>query len=107
MSLIITNTGGSTKRSVGSGMPFVTYCTSEAPRYTPGTRAMLVACCIEISLLLAFAAHAAMLNKIKDKILREQRLSLEEAIHQFVEEAPVDQTVKEDIFFRYSYWFDI
>ncbi|KAJ5455677.1 MFS general substrate transporter [Penicillium daleae] len=114
MSLITANTGGSTKRSVVNGMFFISYCvgniigpfsfkSNEAPKYTSGIVAMLVAYCAEIFLLLAFATYAAMQNKIKDKILREAGLSLENQIHQSLEETPVDQTDMEDIYFRYTY----
>lgn len=114
MSLITANTGGSTKRSVVNGMFFISYCvgniigpfsfkSNEAPKYTSGIVAMLVAYCAEIFLLLAFATYAAMQNKIKDKILREGGLSLENQIHQSLEETPVDQTDMEDIYFRYTY----
>lgn len=114
MSLITANTGGSTKRSVVSGMFFVSYCvgniigpfsfkSNEAPKYPSGIVAMLVAYCVEIFLLVAFAAYAAMLNKNKDKILRENGLNLEDANHQSMEETLRDQTDTEDVFFRYSY----
>ncbi|KAJ6024666.1 MFS general substrate transporter [Penicillium herquei] len=87
MSLITANTGGSTKRTVVSALFFVSYCVgnivgpfsfkdNEAPTYTSGIIAMLVAYCVEIFLLLSFAAYAG---------------------------ADFDQTDREDVFFRYSF----
>ncbi|RAK99292.1 MFS general substrate transporter [Aspergillus ibericus CBS 121593] len=113
MSLITANTGGSTKRTVVNALFFVSYCvgnivgpfsfkSNEAPTYTSGIVAMLVAYCVEIFLLLAFAAYAVMLNRKKMEVLHGQGLVLEDAGFRN-EETPVDQTDKEDIFFCYSY----
>ncbi|KAJ5664681.1 MFS general substrate transporter [Penicillium macrosclerotiorum] len=114
MSLITANTGGSTKRSVVNGIFFISYCvgnivgpfsfkTSEAPTYTSGIVAMLVAYCVEALLLLSFAVYAAMLNKKKDEIVQREGLSLGDAVTQFQESSSTDRTDKEDLFFRYSY----
>ncbi|PYI07008.1 MFS general substrate transporter [Aspergillus sclerotiicarbonarius CBS 121057] len=113
MSLITANTGGSTKRTVVNALFFVSYCvgnivgpfsfkSNEAPTYTSGIVAMLVAYCVEIFLLLAFAAYAVTLNRDKEQILHSQGMVLEDATFQNLG-IPVDQTDKEDIFFRYSF----
>ena len=110
MSLITANTGGSTKRSVVNAVFFISYCVgniigpfsfkeSEAPKYTSGIIAMLVAYCVEIFLLLAFALYAAKLNKSKERA----GLSLEHLSMQSMQAMPADQTDQEDPFFRYSY----
>lgn len=114
MSLITANTGGSTKRTVVSALFFVSYCVgnivgpfsfkdNEAPRYTSGIVAMLVAYCVEIFLLLSFAAYASMLNKKKEQGLHSQGMNLEDANLQASTEGDFDQTDSEDIFFRYSF----
>lgn len=116
MSLITANTGGSTKRTVVSALFFVSYCVgnivgpfsfkdNEAPRYTSGIIAMLVAYCVEIFLLLSFAAYANMLNRKKEQALHSQGMTLEDAnLHvQTPVDADFDQTDSEDIFFRYSF----
>ncbi|KAJ5629108.1 MFS general substrate transporter [Penicillium lividum] len=111
MSIITANTGGSTKRSVVNGIFFISYCvgniigpfsfkSDEAPEYTSGIVAMLVAYCVEILLLLVFAAYAAILNRQKDKLLQRENRSLD---HAELGEEVTDQTDKEDIYFRYSY----
>lgn len=76
---------------------------SEAPKYTSGIVAMLVAYCVEIFLLLAFALYAAMLNKKKESALEQEGLTLQDASLQNMEVTSVDQTDGEDPFFRYSY----
>lgn len=104
MSLITANTGGTTKRSVVNAIFFISYCvgniigpfafkSDEAPTYTSGIVAMLIAYCVEIFLLLAFAVYAAYLNRKKDGIAS--------AGGQMGDE--LDQTDKENIYFRYSY----
>ncbi|KAK6437707.1 hypothetical protein LTR95_006091 [Oleoguttula sp. CCFEE 5521] len=79
MSLITANTAGSTKRTVTSALFFVSYCVgniigpfafkpSEAPVYSSGIIAMLVAYCVEIVALLAFAFYAASLNRKRESM---------------------------------------
>ncbi|KAJ5279977.1 MFS general substrate transporter [Penicillium angulare] len=114
MSLITANVGGSTKRTTVNALFFVSYCvgniigpfsfkSNEAPTYTSGIVAMLVAYCVEIFLLLAFSAYATTLNRKKEQVLRSQGMALEDADLQPVDDVPVDQTDKEDMFFRYSF----
>ncbi|KAL3256992.1 hypothetical protein ABHI18_007154 [Aspergillus niger] len=104
MSLITANTGGTTKRSVVNAIFFISYCvgniigpfafkSDEAPQYTSGIIAMLVAYCVEIFLLLAFAVYAAHLNRKKNGIASrgDQR------------DTELDQTDTENVHFRYSY----
>ncbi|GKZ76124.1 hypothetical protein AnigIFM56816_005099 [Aspergillus niger] len=104
MSLITANTGGTTKRSVVNAIFFISYCvgniigpfafkSDEAPQYTSGIIAMLVAYCVEIFLLLAFAVYAAHLNRKKNGIAsRGNQRDIE-----------LDQTDMENVDFRYSY----
>ena len=82
--------------------PF-SFKSDEAPTYTSGIVAMLVAYCVEIFLLIAFAVYAAMLNKKKDTILQLEGMSLERAGIDGSDGALVDRTDKEDVYFRYSY----
>ncbi|KAJ5974349.1 MFS general substrate transporter [Penicillium waksmanii] len=114
MSLITANTGGSTKRSAVNGVFFISYCVgniigpfsfkeSEAPKYTSGIIAMLVAYCVEIFLLLTFAFYAAMLNKKKEIALERDGISLQDASFQSMDANSADQTDQEDPFFQYSY----
>lgn len=78
MSLITANTAGSTKRSTVNAAFFVSYCvgniigpfafkTTEAPAYTSGIIAVLVAFVVEIAALSLFALYMAGLNKRKEK----------------------------------------
>lgn len=114
MSLITANTGGSTKRTAVNGMFFVAYCvgnivgpfsfkSDEAPTYTSGIVAMLVAYCVEIFLLIAFVAYAAMLNNRKDRALQAEGLTMEDGAFPGPADTSMDQTDMEDKFFRYSY----
>lgn len=114
MSLITANTGGSTKRSTVNGMFFVAYCvgnivgpfsfkSDEAPTYTSGIVAMLVAYCVEIFLLLTFAVYAALLNKRKDQALQAEGLTMEDGAFSRPADTSMDQTDVEDKYFRYSY----
>jgi hypothetical protein len=114
MSLITANTGGSTKRSAVNGVFFISYCVgniigpfsfkeSEAPKYTSGIIAMLVAYCVEIFLLLTFAFYAAMLNKKKESAFERDGISLQDASFQSMDANSTDKTDQEDPFFRYSY----
>ncbi|KAJ5156600.1 hypothetical protein N7492_009403 [Penicillium capsulatum] len=77
------NTGGFIKLSVVNAMFFISYCvgnivgiflfkSSEAPAYTSGIVAMLVAYCVEIFLLLGFGAFASALNRTKRKRCQER-----------------------------------
>ncbi|GAA92871.1 MFS allantoate transporter [Aspergillus luchuensis IFO 4308] len=104
MSLITANTGGTTKRSVVNAIFFISYCvgnivgpfafkSDEAPQYTSGIIAMLVAYCVEIFLLLGFAVYAAYLNRTKDGITTTSGQT----------DTDVDQTDRENVHFRYSY----
>ncbi|PYH64286.1 MFS allantoate transporter [Aspergillus vadensis CBS 113365] len=104
MSLITANTGGTTKRSVVNAIFFISYCvgnivglfafkSNEAPQYTSGIIAMLVAYCVEIFLLLGFAVYATYLNRKKDGI----------TITSGWTDSDVDQTDRENVHFRYSY----
>ncbi|XRM46731.1 hypothetical protein ABZX51_009760 [Aspergillus tubingensis] len=104
MSLITANTGGTTKRSVVNAIFFISYCvgnivgpfafkSDEAPQYTSGIIAMLVAYCVEIFLLLGFAVYAAYLNRTKDGITTTSGQT----------DSDVDQTDRENVHFRYSY----
>ena len=115
MSLITANTGGSTKRSTVNAVFFISYCVgniigpfsfkeNEAPRYTSGIIAMLVAYCVEIFLLLAFAIYAAAMNKKKVESVESVAVDLQ-GISGPLQDMPVlsDQTDGEDPFFRYSY----
>lgn len=61
---------------------------------------MLVAYCVEIFLLLGFAAYASMLNRKKEQALQREGLCYEDVYMQGSEE---DQTDKEDKFFRYHF----
>lgn len=114
MSLITANTGGSTKRSTVNAAFFVSYCVgniigpfsfkeSEAPQYTSGIIAMLVAYCVEIFLLLAFAWYAASLNKKKQNALESNGHNLQDASLNSMGGIVIDQTDREDPLFRYSY----
>lgn len=104
MSLITANTGGTTKRSVVNAIFFISYCVGniigpfafkpdEAPQYTSGIIAMLVAYCVEIFLLLAFAVYAAHLNRKKNGI----------ASREGQRDTELDQTDTENVHFRYLY----
>lgn len=113
MSLITANTAGSTKRSVVNAMFFVSYClgniigpfafkTSEAPVYTSGITAMLVAYCVKIVALLFFAVYAAFLNRGKEK--QRDSLDLDDADEDNRFQAGFsDLTDRENPFFKYSY----
>lgn len=108
MSLITANTAGATKRSTVNAVFFIAYCvgnivgpfsfkSNEAPAYTSGIVTMLVAYCVEIVLLLVFAAYMAWLNKRRDTVVAAEGVRLDDAAEQ------VDLTDKENMYFRYSY----
>lgn len=113
MSLITANTGGSTKRSTVSAIFFISYCTgniigpfafksSEAPVYTSGIIAILVAYVVEICLLAGFAVYMAFMNKKKERAL----LELGEMAHDDQVRALAsfsDQTDMKNPFFKYKY----
>lgn len=110
MSLITANTGGSTKRTVTNALFFISYCvgniigpfafkSSEAPVYQSGITAMLVAYCVEIVALLAFAVYMAMLNKKKENAMTTG--DEDEAMKVLASFS--DLTDKENIYFRYTY----
>jgi hypothetical protein len=118
MSLITANTGGSTKRSVVSALFFVSCCvgniigpfafkSSEAPTYTSGIVAIFVAYCVEIFLLIAFAFYCALLNRQKDKAMARDGLSDRDTATPNTEQngqgLAIDQTDKEDPYFRYTF----
>ncbi|KAJ5771365.1 uncharacterized protein N7511_003416 [Penicillium nucicola] len=114
MSLITANTGGSTKRSVVNAVFFIAYCvgniigpfafkSDEAPQYTSGIVAMLVAYAVEIVLLLGFATYMRKLNIDKDKVLETEGVSLDRNGREQSVGAEADRTDKEDVYFRYSY----
>ena len=72
----------------------------EAPEYTSGIIAMLVAYCAEIVLLLAFAAYMMYLNKQKEAALETG--SGQDEVLRFAAGFS-DQTDRENPYFRYSY----
>lgn len=110
MSLITANTAGSTKRTVTNALFFVSYCagniigpfafkTSEAPIYSSGIIAMLVAYCVEIVALLGFAAYAASLNKRREQISAADSMDDDERVLASFS----DLTDRENPYFRYVY----
>jgi hypothetical protein len=109
MSLITANTAGSTKRSAVNGVFFISYCVgniigpfafkaNEAPVYTSGILAILVAYCVEILFLVAFALYAIWLNRSKGAALGALQVE-----HQGVLDAFGDKTDRENPHFRYVY----
>jgi hypothetical protein len=114
MSLITANTGGSTKRSVVNAVFFIAYCvgniigpfafrSDEAPQYTSGVVAMLVAYVVEIFLLLSFAIYMRRLNSDKDRAFEREGTNLGGSALGQIETSNADLTDKEDVYFRYSY----
>ncbi|PYH79263.1 MFS general substrate transporter [Aspergillus uvarum CBS 121591] len=108
MSLITANTTGATKRSTVNAVFFVAYCvgnivgpfsfkSSEAPTYTSGIVTMLVAYCVEIVLLLVFAAYMVWLNQRRDAVVAAEGVHLDDAGER------IDLTDGENVHFRYSY----
>lgn len=112
MSLITANTGGSTKRSVVTAAFFVAYCvgniigpfafkSNEAPKYTSGIVAILVAYTLEIALLFVFAAYAIWLNQRKQ---RQQSVdTMDESPESRALNSFGDLTDGENMAFRFTY----
>ncbi|KAH8647659.1 MFS allantoate transporter [Xylariales sp. PMI_506] len=113
MSLFVSNTAGSTKRSVVNATFFVSYCvgniigpfafiSTEAPAYRSGIIAILVAYCVEIAVLVGFGLYLAAQNRIKERKIVENGLQNtseeEKALAGFR-----DMTDIENPWFRYSY----
>lgn len=114
MSLIVANTGGSTKRSAVNAVFFISYCvgniigpfsfkSNEAPTYTSGIVAMLTAYCVEIALLLCFAVYMASLSRKKKAALERQDANLSDLQSQPLDEWTDDRTDWENPHFKYSY----
>ena len=114
MSLITANTAGSTKRSAVNAIFFISYCvgniigpfafkSNEAPVYTSGIIAILVAYCTEIFFLAAFAVYAAWLNRSKAAALDAVRAATGSTEHEGVLDAFGDKTDMENPYFRYVY----
>ena len=113
MSLITANTGCSTKRTTVNALFFISYCagniigpfafkSSEAPVYRSGIIAIMVAYCVEITVLICFALFLANANRKKEIALREtgqDNASEEEKCAM----AFRDLTDLENPFFRFSY----
>jgi hypothetical protein len=113
MSLFVSNTAGSTKRTVVNASFFVSYCvgniigpfafiSNEAPTYRSGIIAIMVSYCVEIAVLITFGLYLAAQNKLKERKIIEnglQNVSEEEkALAGFR-----DLTDLENPWFRYSY----
>jgi hypothetical protein len=113
MSLITANTAGSTKRSAVNAAFFISYCvgniigpfafkSDEAPIYTSGIIAVLVAYCVEISLLILFAIYIIWVNRSKEA----ERGVMQDASrgeHEEVLDAFGDKTDRQNPYFRYVY----
>lgn len=113
MSLITANTAGSTKRTTVNAMFFISYCvgnivgpfafkSNEAPTYSSGIIAIMVAYCVEIAVLVLFALYLAIQNKRKAtraaEIESQGVTEQERALAGFK-----DLTDMENPFFKYSY----
>ena len=114
MSLITANTAGSTKRTTVNALFFVSYCVgniigpfafkpSEAPVYTSGITAILVAYCVEIVALLSFAVYAAFLNKKKEEATGPITAGDSVDDDERVQASFSDLTDIENPYFRYTY----
>ncbi|KAK3637722.1 hypothetical protein LTR22_018123 [Elasticomyces elasticus] len=114
MSLIISNTAGSTKRTTVNALFFVSYCVgniigpfafkqSEAPVYASGITAMLVAYCVEIVALLCFAVYAAFLNGKKEEVTGPITNADTIDNDEQVQASFSDLTDVENLYFRYTY----
>lgn len=114
MSLITSNTAGTTKRYAINAIFFISYCVgnivgpfafkqSESPTYTSGIVTILIAYCVEIVLLLGFGAYMAYLNKRKNEKLAAMGLSLETVQQQRADAATKDLTDIQSPYFQYSY----
>ena len=114
MSLITANVAGSTKRSAVNAIFFISYCvgniigpfafkSSEAPVYTSGIVAILVAYCVEIGLLVAFAFYMIMMNKKKASALAALQAAHAGDEQERALAAFSDHTDLENPFFRYTY----
>lgn len=110
MSLVTANTAGSTKRTTVNAAFFVSYCVGniigpfafkvkEAPVYTSGIIAVLVAFVAEIFLLVVYAFYAAFLDRMKVRHPTESCEDTEERAAAGLQ----DLTDKENPYFRYSY----
>ncbi|KAH8892139.1 MFS general substrate transporter [Thozetella sp. PMI_491] len=113
MSFITANTAGSTKRSATNAAFFISYCvgniigpfafkSDEAPVYTSGIIAILVAYCVEIGLLISFAIYIIWLNRAKEA----ERTAMQDASRgepEGVLDAFGDKTDKQNPYFRYVY----
>jgi hypothetical protein len=114
MSLITANTAGATKRTVINASFFVSYCVgniigpfafkdNEAPVYTSGITAILVAYCLEVALFVIFAWYMMVLNRGKARESAEREaggvdIEQEKAISAFS-----DLTDKENPYFKFTY----
>ena len=113
MSLITANTAGSTKRTTVNAIFFISYCvgniigpfafiSSEAPVYKSGIIAILVANCVEVGILLGFAAYLAFCNTKKEKnLIASGKTNASEDERSVM--AFKDLTDVENPFFVYSY----
>lgn len=114
MSLVIANVSGSSKKSTVNAIFFISYCAGniigpfsflerEAPKYTSGMIAVVVAFCVEAGLLGVFAVYAARLNKKKKQELEAMHSSGRATEEERVNLAFQDVTDKENPFFKYQY----
>ncbi|KAH8885587.1 MFS general substrate transporter [Thozetella sp. PMI_491] len=89
--LIPSNTGGRTKRTLTSSWTFVGYCVGnmtgsqifqakDAPSYTPGTIGCSVCFCLEFILIVLWRLVLMRRNHIRAKKLREQGISEEDRV---------------------------
>lgn len=114
MSLLTANVAGSTKRSTVNAIFFISYCvgniigpfafkSNEAPVYTSGIVAILVAYCVEIGLLIAFAFYMIIMNKQKASDLAALQAAHGGDEQERALAAFSDHTDRENPFFRYTY----
>lgn len=114
MSLFVSNTAGSTKKTVVNASFFVSYCvgniigpfafiSSEAPTYPSGIVAILVSYCVEIAILALFAVYLAWQNKVKERRLQADPSLLAASDEEKKLAGFRDLTDWENPWFRYQY----
>lgn len=113
MSLIMANTGGSTKRTSVNAIFFISYCvgnivgpfafkSAEAPVYQSGITAILVSYCVEVAVCVGYAVYSVRSNKRKAKELAQKGLE-NASDEEKAEMAFKDLTDIENPFFKYIY----
>ncbi|PYH91572.1 MFS general substrate transporter [Aspergillus ellipticus CBS 707.79] len=111
--LLPSNVGGRTKKSVTGTVLFIAYCvgncvgaqvfrSEDAPRYIPAIVVCSIMYGLEIVIMAAWRTYYVWQNHRRAALIREMGLTAAEAAHQGYLNAESDMTDLENVYFKYS-----